>query len=131
MKLFAPSPLALDIITIYSEKQSEFERRAAFATMAGYCSSNKTAENVVFTGFFKFIERAATDERLYVKKAVNWALRSIGKRNKDLLKEAIHFSEKLVQSQAKSAHWIAKDALEELTASRVRISDYPRKIYRT
>lgn len=130
MKLFAASPLAVDIIQSYSEAKGEFERRASFATIAGYCSANKKAVNSEFQGFLGLIQNASDDERLYVKKAVNWALRSIGKRNKDLQNDVIEFAEKLKFSDSKAAQWIAKDALRELTAAKVRISDYPRSIYR-
>jgi 3-methyladenine DNA glycosylase AlkD len=76
------------------------------------------------------IKREATDERIYVKKAVNWALRSIGKRNIDLNKEAIATAEAILKIESKAAKWIAKDALRELTKENVNILDYPRAVYR-
>jgi len=77
------------------------------------------------------IIEAATDNRNFVKKAVNWALRSIGKRNPDLRNEAILVAEELILSDSKSAQWIAKDALKELQQDSCRISNYPRSIYST
>ncbi len=130
MTVFSRSPLALKKINEWSSREPEFEKRAAFATMAAYCLADKKAANPVFESFFPLILEAATDERLYVKKAVNWALRSIGKRNIDLNKEAIKLSERIILIHSKSAQWIAKDALKELKGENVRISDYPRSIYR-
>ena len=132
MTLFARSPLALQKIYEWSHRKSEFEKRAAFATMAAYCMADKKAENSVYEKFFPILLREATDERLYVKKAVNWALRSIGKRNPDLNKAAvataIQISEENISNKA--AQWIAKDAIRELTGEKVNILDYPRAIYR-
>ena len=84
MKVFACSHLAIDIIRAYYNGDREFEKRAAFATMAAYCSADKTAGNDVFMDLLPYIATASTDGRNFVKKAVSWALRSIGKRNKDL-----------------------------------------------
>jgi 3-methyladenine DNA glycosylase AlkD len=130
MKLFAKSPLAVLKINEWADREREFERRAAFATMAGYCMADKKAGNEVYEAFFPLIKNAATDERLYVKKAVNWALRSIGKRNIDLNKQAIEIARDILQLENKAAQWIAKDALRELEKENVNILDYPRKIYR-
>ena len=79
---------------------------------------------------FPIIIRESIDERIYVKKAVNWALRSIGKRNIDLNKKAILVSQSLLESNSKSAQWIAKDALREFNKPNLNILDYPRSIYR-
>jgi 3-methyladenine DNA glycosylase AlkD len=76
------------------------------------------------------INRHSTDDRIYVKKAVNWALRNIGKRNKDLNKKAIKVANDLIKLDNKTATWIAKDALKELQGEKVNILDYPRIIYR-
>ncbi len=114
MKLFAKSDLALDIISNFSSKSAEFEKRTAFATMAAYCMSDKKADNEVFEAFFPLIKTEAHDDRLYVRKAVNWALRSIGKRNPDLRHSAIEFCKELINSENKTSKWIAQDALREL-----------------
>ena len=130
MGLFAKSDLALTKILEWSSRKSEFEKRAAFAIMAAYCMADKKSGNELFTQFFSLIKKGATDERLYVKKAVNWALRNIGKRNIDLKNEAIKMSKELLKSESKSAIWIAKNALSELEKEKIRMSDYPRNIYR-
>ncbi len=130
MGVFSRSKLAVPKIVAWADREEEFERRAAFATMAGFCSSDKKSTNEVFEAFFPLILKAADDDRLYVKKAVNWALRSIGKRNRDLQKSAIELAEELLEMPFKSAQWIAKDALKELKSETVRMSDYPRSVYR-
>ena len=128
MAIFAKSDFALTKILEWSEREPEFEKRAAFATMAAYCMADKNSENELFCQFFPLIKSAATDERLYVKKGVNWALRNIGKRNIDLKKEAIKVSKELLKAESKSSIWIAKNALKELQKEGIRTSDYPRKI---
>lgn len=130
MGIFAKSTLAVPKIRRWISHEPEFERRASFATMAAYCMADKQADNEVFLSFLPLIKQAATDDRLYVKKAVNWALRSIGKRNVDLQRVAIECAEELLAVDHKAARWIAKDALKELERPSVRISDYPRHIYR-
>lgn len=130
MGLFAKSKLAIPKAIAWSSRDHEYEKRAGFVTMAAYCIADKKADNVVFEDFFPIIKREAHDDRLYVKKAVNWALRSIGKRNIDLNKAAITVASTIVQWESKSAKWIAKDALRELTSKDVNILDYPRNVYR-
>ena len=129
MKLFAQSILSLNIINEYVDSEREFEKRTAFATIAGYCMADKKAENGVFRSFFAHILDQAPDDRNFVKKAISWALRSIGKRNPDLQQDAIKVSKDLLKMDAKSARWIGKDALNELTKEGVRISNYPRVDY--
>lgn len=98
--------------------------------MAGYCMADKKSENELFLSLLPRIEQESEDERLYVKKAVNWALRSIGKRNIDMNKAAIRLSEELLKKESKAAQWIANDAIRELKKEGVNILDYPRAIYR-
>jgi 3-methyladenine DNA glycosylase AlkD len=130
MALYAKSPLAIDIINSCTIKSKEFEKRAGFATMAAYCMADKKAANTVYEQFLRVISIESVDERLYVKKAVNWALRSIGKRNIDLNKLAIQTAEELMATNSKSAQWIGKDALLEFAKEKVNILDYPRALYR-
>ena len=92
--------------------------------------ADKKADNTSYEQFFPIIKNASTDERLYVKKAVNWALRNIGKRNIDLNKQAITVAKEILSLDTKSAKWIAKDALRELEKDGINILDYPRTIYR-
>jgi 3-methyladenine DNA glycosylase AlkD len=130
MKVFARSPFAVSKALEWSHKEPEFEKRAGFATMAAYCMADKKAQNEIFEPFLEAIQREAWDERLYVKKSVNWALRSIGKRNLDLKYRAIDTAHAILRIKTKPAQWIANDALRELTNDNVRRSDYPRSIYR-
>ena len=99
--------------------------------MASYCMADKTSENELFVQFLPIIKREAHDERLYVKKAVNWALRNIGKRNIDLNGKAIETAHEILTFENKSAKWIAKNALTELQKDNLRMSDYPRDAYRS
>jgi 3-methyladenine DNA glycosylase AlkD len=130
MGLYSKSSFAVKKINEWSTRYQEFEKRAAFATMSSYCMADKKAGNEVYEAFFTLIKREATDERLYVKKAVNWALRSIGKRNVDLNKKAILVAREIIQIESKAAQWIAKDAIRELEGEKLNILDYPRAIYR-
>lgn len=129
MGLFAKSNFALPKILEWTKRKPEFEKRAGFATMAAYCMADKKSDNELFQQFFPIIKRETNDDRLYVKKAVNWALRSIGKRNPDLKELAIEVSEEILELESRSAKWIAKDALRELQKEDVRLSNYPREMY--
>ncbi len=131
MGLFSKSKLAIPKIIEWTKREQEFEKRAGFATMASYCMADKNAENEVFEAFFAIIKREAMDERLYVKKAVNWSLRNIGKRNIDLNSKAIETAYEILEVNNKTAKWIAKNALTELQKDNLRMSDYPRVIYRS
>lgn len=130
MGMFAKSKHAISKAFEWSKRKNEFEKRAAFTIIAAYCMADKKAPNNTFEQFFPLIKREASDERLYVKKAVNWSLRGIGKRNIDLNKMAIEVANELLELNNKTASWIAKDALKELQGSKVNILDYPRAIYR-
>lgn len=130
MGLFAKSSFAVPKAIEWTGRNKEFEKRAGFATIAALCMADKDAENECFEQFFPLLLRESTDERLYVKKAVNWALRNIGKRNTDLNKGAISVAKEMLEMENDSAKWIAKNALKELQSETVRISDYPRNIYR-
>ena len=130
MGLFSKSKFAVAKILEWSERAPEYEKRASFATLAAYCMADKTSDNELFEQFFPIIKREANDERLYVKKAVNWALRNIGKRNIDLNEKAIDVANEIFNFESKAAKWIAKDALKELQKDDVRMSNYPRAKYR-
>jgi 3-methyladenine DNA glycosylase AlkD len=99
----------------WAKKNPEFERRAGFALMAALAAQDKSAKNEVFLGYLPVIERYAFDERNFVKKAVNWALRNIGKRNRALNKAAVESARRIARQGTRAARWIAKDALRELT----------------
>lgn len=113
--LFDRTPFVLKKIKEYSRSEQEFVKRAGFVLMAYYAVHNKTAEDKILLSFLPIIEREAWDDRNFVKKAVNWALRQIGKRNATLLEAATHTAEKIALQDSKAARWIAKDALRELT----------------
>lgn len=130
MGIFAKSEFALAKIIEWKDRTSTFEKRASFATMAAYCMADKKSDNALFVQFLPFIKEAATDERVYVKKAVNWALRNIGKRNVDLQQKAIETANEMLLFNNNTATWIAKNALSELTKLPLRMSDYPRNRYR-
>lgn len=97
----------------WSRRKPEFIRRAGFVLMATLAVHDKAADNDSFNDFLDAIRRAANDERNFVRKAVNWALRQIGKRNAVLRRRATRLARKLVERPEPSARWIARDALRE------------------
>ena len=130
MGVFAKSEFALAKILDWTKRKPEFEKRAGFAIIASYCMADKKSDNELFEQFFPIIKRETNDERVYVKKAINWALRNIGKRNIDLNRKAIETANEILKFDSKSAQWIAKDAIRKLEGEKVNILDYPREIYR-
>jgi len=117
--LFDKSPHAWSRIDKWAQRRGEFVRRAAFATIAAIAVHDKTADDRVFLGALPLIERYAFDERNFVRKAVNWALRNIGKRNAALRVEAMACAKRVRAQGTTSARWIAADALRELKARSV------------
>jgi 3-methyladenine DNA glycosylase AlkD len=120
MNLFEKMPIAYLKAVEWSFRDEEFVKRAGFALMARLAVSDKKAEDAKFEEFFPHIIRESVDERNYVKKAVNWALRQIGKRNIGLNKKALEVSNKIHKIDSKSAKWIASDALRELESETVQ-----------
>jgi len=114
--LFRYTPLAWAMAAEWAGARGEFVRRAAFALMAGLAVKAKHVQDEDFEALLPLIAGAATDERNLVKKAVNWALRGIGKRNPHLRRAAIAAAEKIHAIDSPAAHWIASDALRELRA---------------
>ncbi len=112
MGLFAKTPLASLKIYEWSSREPEFEKRAAFATLSSFCMAEKKAANETFEAFLPILVRESGDNRIYVKKAVNWALRSIGKRNVDLKQRALETAHKILDLDTKSGNWIARMPLE-------------------
>jgi 3-methyladenine DNA glycosylase AlkD len=104
----------------WSKREREFVKRAGFVLMAALSVHDKKATDAMFVKFFPIIQRESRDARNFVKKAVNWALRQIGKRNRILNKKAIEIGQKIGQLDSKSAKWIASDALRELTSKKVQ-----------
>jgi 3-methyladenine DNA glycosylase AlkD len=117
--LFDKTPYAYDKIKEWSSSKKEFVKRAAFALLAVMAVHDKKAEDKVFVKFFQLIKRESTDDRNFVRKAVNWALRSIGKRNESLRKEALKVSKEIQKIDSKTAKWIASDAIKELESRNV------------
>jgi 3-methyladenine DNA glycosylase AlkD len=130
MQVFSATAFAEQKIMQWSASKYEFVKRAAFATLASLCMEDKLSVNAKFIPYFQLIKDAATDERLYVKKAVNWALRGLGKRNIDMHKLAIAAAEDILLMDNKAAKWIAKDALTEFNKENMRLSQYPRSVYK-
>jgi 3-methyladenine DNA glycosylase AlkD len=112
--LFDKTPHAWTKVKRWATRKPEFERRAAFALLASIALHDKQAGDANFLMGLKLIEEAATDERNFVKKGVNWALRGIGKRNPRLRKEAMKVAKRLAESDSPAARWCGKDALREL-----------------
>jgi len=112
--LFDKTPYAYKKVFEWVKDEREFVRRAAFALIAALAWQDKDAHDKDFKPFFPLIKKYSTDDRNFVKKAVNWALRNIGKKRPGLKKEAIEIAKKLEQTGDWTARWIAKDALREL-----------------
>lgn len=118
--LFDRTPFAFRKAVEWAGREEEFVRRAGFAIMAWSALHDREAEDREFEAFLPLIEAAATDERNYVKKAVNWALRQIGKRNRALNRKAVAAAKRIQRIDSKAARWIAADALRELTSDAVQ-----------
>ena len=112
--LFDKTPYAVTKAIQWCKDKREFVRRAGFVMMAELAVHDKKAPDRVFERFFPHLKRGATDNRNFVKKAVNWAVRQIGKRNLTLNKKAIRLSKEIHSLGTSSARWIASDALREL-----------------
>lgn len=113
--LFDRTPYALDCAVAFSADKREFVKRAGFVLMAEAAVHQKQTPDAAFAALLPLIEREAYDDRNFVKKAVNWALRQIGKRSAPLCKEAIGCAERIGLQDTPPARWIARDALRELT----------------
>jgi 3-methyladenine DNA glycosylase AlkD len=120
MNLFDKTPYAYEKVKEWSQRKEEFVRRAAFALMAGLAVHDKKASNENFRRFLPIIHAASIDSRNYVKKAVNWALRQIGKRNAFLHREALRTANQIAKIDSSSARWIAADAIRELKSKTPR-----------
>ena len=108
------------IILKWSSRPETYVKRAAFSLIAWSAVHDKKKDDKIFEEYLKMIKRESTDERNYVKKAVNWALRSIGKRNWDMNKKAKKISEEILKINNRTARWIAQDALRELNSEKIK-----------
>jgi 3-methyladenine DNA glycosylase AlkD len=120
LQLFWKSPHAFAKATAWSRRRGETERRAGFAMMAALAVHAKDEPDERLLPFLRRIEGAAYDERNLVKKAVNWALRQIGKRSLKLHREAVRTARRIARQEAPAARWIASDALRELQSPAVK-----------
>ena len=118
--LFDRSKFAHKKVLDWSKRREEFVKRAGFVLMATLAVHDKEARDKDFLKFLPIIKREARDERNFVKKAVNWALRQIGKRNLHLNQKAIKIAKEIRGIESKSAKWIASDAIRELTSEAVQ-----------
>jgi 3-methyladenine DNA glycosylase AlkD len=118
--LFDRTPLAYRKAIEWSARKEEFVKRAGYVLMAELAVHDKAAPDAAFLRFFEAIERGSTDPRNFVKKAVNWALRQIGKRNLRMNREALDLARKISMIESPSAKWVASDAIRELKSEAVR-----------
>jgi 3-methyladenine DNA glycosylase AlkD len=117
--LFTETPYWRDFVAEFAADEREYVRRTAFAMIAGATVHNKDEPDQALLGYLPLIEKHATDPRNFVRKAVNWALRNIGKRNRTCHAPALALAEKLAASDDKTARWIGKDAVRELTSEKI------------
>jgi 3-methyladenine DNA glycosylase AlkD len=118
--LFDLTPHAWAKVYEWSDHDKEFVKRAAFSLIAGLAVHDKKSPDAIFEKCFPLIIAQSVDERNYVRKAVNWALRNIGKRNQQLNRKAIQTAQQLQKIDSKSARWNASDALRELSSEKAQ-----------
>ncbi|MCP4072778.1 MAG: DNA alkylation repair protein [Hyphomicrobiales bacterium] len=118
--LFDKSIHADEKIRAWADLREEFVKRAAFALIAWRAVHDKQEKDEVFLAYFPLIEKASDDPRNFVKKAVNWALRQIGKRSQELHAPALAVAKKLASSDNSTRRWIGKDAAKELDSAKLR-----------
>lgn len=118
-RLFAHTPFAWRKAAAWAGRREEFVKRAGFVLMAVLAVHARGASDQDFEPFLDLIEAHAADERRYVKKAVNWALRQIGKRSRVLNRRAIAVAKRIRATESSAARWVAADALRELTSGEV------------
>ena len=117
--LFRKTSFAIEKIFEWCDKKEEYIRRAGFSLMCYVAVHDKRRDDEDFLQFFPLIKKHSLDERNFVKKAVNWSLRQIGKRSKFLNKEALKLAYEIQRLNSKSARWIANDAIRELKNQKI------------
>jgi 3-methyladenine DNA glycosylase AlkD len=120
LSLFDKSPLAWQKIPEWAEREEEFVKRAAFALIAGLAWHDKQAVDQTFVDLFPILMKGADDDRNFVKKAVSWAIRNIGKRNPKLNRAAVKLAKDIQRMDSKAARWVAADAIRELQSEAVQ-----------
>jgi 3-methyladenine DNA glycosylase AlkD len=118
--LFDKTKFAYQKAREWSSRKEEFVKRAGFVLMAELAVHDKKTADEEFLNFLPIIKRESVDDRNFVKKAVNWALRQIGKRNKNLNAKAIETANEILKMDSRSSKWIASDAVRELTNGAVK-----------
>ena len=118
--LFAHTPFSYAKAMAWSARPEEFVKRAGFVLMADLAHRDQKTSDEALAAFFAIIEREADDGRNFVKKAVNWALRDIGKRNRALNVQAVAAAQRLIARSTPAARWNGRDALRELTGEKVQ-----------
>jgi 3-methyladenine DNA glycosylase AlkD len=114
LHLFVQTPHAWTMAVAWARREEEFVRRAGFVLMACLAVHDRTAGDGKFVRLFPLIRRCSTDDRNFVRKAVNWALRQIGKRSPGLHVAALRVAREIRTMESRSARWIASDAIREL-----------------
>jgi len=120
LSLFDKSPLAWEKIPEWAERDEEFVKRAAFALVAGLAWHDKQAVDLSFVDLFPILMKGADDDRNYVKKAVSWAIRNIGKRNRKLNRAAVKLAKDIQRMDSKAARWVAADAIRGLQSEAIQ-----------
>jgi len=120
MNLFEKNQFAWKKIVDWSEREEEFVKRTAFSLIACLAWHDKQASDEKFIELLPVVIRGATDERNFAKKAVNWALRNIGKRNLNLNEAAIDAAKEIKRLDSKAARWVAADAIRELESDAIQ-----------
>lgn len=118
--LFAATPFWRELVEEFAGDEREFVRRTAFAMLAWANVGRYKVADEVLASYLPLIERHAADPRNFVKKAVNWALRQIGKKSPPLNRQALETAQRLAASQDKAARWVGRDALRELSSQAVQ-----------
>jgi 3-methyladenine DNA glycosylase AlkD len=118
--LFDRTPHAWKKVEQWSRRREEFVKRAAFALLASLALHDKNAPDAPFARSLRLVEKASADDRNFVKKAVSWALRAVGRRSRALNTPAVDLARRLAVSDEPAARWVGKDALRELTSAAVR-----------
>lgn len=118
--LFDRTPHAWRKVEQWSRRRDEFVKRAAFALLASLALHDKQSPDAPFRRSLALIERAAGDERNFVKKGVSWALRAVGRRSVALNDEALTLARRLAASDDPAERWVGKDAARELGSPKLR-----------
>lgn len=119
LHLFCRSPHAWGRVATWRHRRGEQQKRAAFALLACLAVHDRTSDDARFTRALGWIVEAATDERPFVRKAVNWALRQVGKRSMRLREAALAAGQRIAALDTPGSRWIASDARRELTSAAV------------